>query len=186
MRVHLPQAAESDGEALEVLVWSLPGRHWKWRMHASALSLVERMMSDWEGDWIPDGFLVTDMMDVGQFRAALPSRMRHVPIVLYFHENQLTFPDHVERGAKTWDRHYAFLNLTSDLLADAVWFNSEYHRTAFLGAIPEFLKCFPSPRPVDAVERIAVRSEVVPIGIREDVFSAVAERADVYGEGAPV
>ena len=86
MRVHLPQAAESDGEALEVLVWSLPGRHWKWRMHASALSLVERMMSDWEGDWIPDGFLVTDMMDVGQFRAALPSRMRQVPIVLYFHE----------------------------------------------------------------------------------------------------
>lgn len=186
MRVHLPQAAESDGEALEVLVWSLPGRHWKWRMHASALSLVERMMSDWEGDWIPDGFLVTDMMDVGQFRAALPSRMRQVPIVLYFHENQLTFPDHLEREAKTWDRHYAFLNLTSALLADAVWFNSAYHRTAFLGAIPEFLKCLPSPRPVDAVERIAAHSEVVPIGIQEDVFSAVAERADVYGEGAPV
>lgn len=186
MRVHLPQAAEADGEALEVYVWSLPGRHWKWRMHASGLTLADRMMSDWDGDWVPDGFLVTDMMDVGQFRAALPPRMRQVPIVLYFHENQLTFPNHGEREAKSWDRHYAFLNLTSALLADAVWFNSEYHRMAFLGAIPDFLKCLPAPRPVDAAERIGACSEVVPIGIREDVFAAGADRATVYGEGAPV
>ena len=186
MRIHLPKAAASCGEDLEVLVWNLPGRHWKWRMHASALTLVERMMSDWQVDWIPDGFLVTDMMDVGQFRAALPSRMRQVPIVLYFHENQLTFPDHLEREAKTWDRHYAFLNLTSALLADAVWFNSEYHRAAFLSAIPDFLKCLPSPRPVDAVDRIAARSEVVPIGIRDDVFASPSDQVAVYGVGTPV
>ena len=186
MRVHLPDAAESQGESLEVISWNLPGRHWKWRMHASALTLVDRMMSEWKSDVVPDGFIVTDMMDVGQFRAALPPRMRQVPIVLYFHENQLTFPDHQEREAKTWDRHYAFLNLTSALLADAVWFNSEYHRTAFLSAIPEFLKCLPAPRPVDCAERIASRSEVVPIGIRKDVFSAADEGADVYGAGAPV
>ena len=186
MRIHLPEAAESHGKALEVHSWNLPGRHWKWRMHSSALTLVDRMMSEWRGDWIPDAFLVTDMMDVGQLRAALPSRMRQVPIVLYFHENQLTFPNHHERKAKAWDRHYAFLNLTSALLADAVWFNSAYHRREFLSAVPDFLKCLPAPRPVDSAERIEARSEVVPIGIREDVFNEAGECPSVYGAGAPV
>ena len=38
-----PLAARRSGEALEVEVFSLPGRHWKWRMHAASLVLVERM-----------------------------------------------------------------------------------------------------------------------------------------------
>lgn len=186
VQAHLPMAAQADGEELEVRVWSLPGRHWKWRMHASALTLADRMMQDIGSNWVPDALLVTDMMDVGQFRAALPARLRHIPVVVYFHENQLTFPDHPERPPKEWDRHYAFLNLTSALLADAVWFNSEYHRTVFLAAIPGFLKGLPSPRPYDALERIEAASSVVPIGLRDDVFLDGEERPRIFGEGAPV
>jgi len=183
---HLPLAARSDGDELEIRVWSLPGRHWKWRMHASALTLVDRMMQDIGSDWVPDAFLVTDMMDVGQFRAALPARLRHIPVVVYFHENQLTFPDHPERPAKEWDRHYAFLNLTSALLADAVWFNSQYHRRVFLDAIPGFLKGLPAPRPYSALETIDAASSVVPIGIGDEVFLDGENRPRLYGEGAPV
>ena len=144
---HLPNAAALAGDSLEVRSWNLPGRHWKWRMHQAGMTLAERMVSDVGEGWVPDAFLVTDMMDVGQFRAALPARLRSVPVVLYFHENQLTFPDHPERLPKEWDRHYAFMNLSSALLADAVWFNSEYHRRVFLEAVPGFVKGLPSPAP---------------------------------------
>lgn len=183
----LPLAAGSAGTDLEVHIAALPGRHWKWRMHASALVLVERMVQE---DWFlagVDAFIVTDMLDVGQFRAALPPSHRHVPIVLYFHENQLTFPDHPERPRKDWDRHYAFMNVTGALLADGVWFNSGYHRGLFLGAIPDFMSVFPAPRPVDVAERIEASSVVVPIGIEEDVFrSADVPRPTRWGAGPPV
>ena len=151
--------------------YSLPGRHWKWRMHSAALTMVERMKASGMLDVPVDLFLVTDMLDVGQFRAALPPELRGVPIALYFHENQLTFPDHPERPPEAWDRHYAFLNLTSALLADVVWFNSEYHRKVFLDAIPDFLRQLPSPRPVQPELTIQSKSEVLPIGLEADVFN---------------
>lgn len=183
---HLPDAAALAGDVLEVRSWSLPGRHWKWRMHQAGMTLAERMVAEVGEGWIPDAFLVTDMMDLGQFRAALPARLRSIPVVLYFHENQLTFPDHPERPPKEWDRHYAFMNLSSALLADAVWFNSDYHRRVFLEAVPGFVKGLPSPRPVHPVGRILTKSEVVPIGIRQDAFDAALDENDAFGGGDPV
>lgn len=183
---HLPDAAGLAGETLEVRSWSLPGRHWKWRMHQSGMTLAERMVADVGQGWVPDAFVVTDMMDVGQFRAALPARWRGIPIVLYVHENQLTFPDHPERPPKEWDRHYAYMNVSSALLADAVWFNSEYHCRVFLEAVPGFVKGLPSPRPVHPAERIRAKSAVVPIGIGQDAFEAGMKQHDAFGEGDPV
>lgn len=183
---HLPNAAAMTGETLEARSWSLPGRHWKWRMHQAGMTLAERMVADVGQGWVPDAFLVTDMMDLGQFRAALPAPWRSVPVVLYFHENQLTFPDHPERPQKEWDRHYAFMNLSSALLADAVWFNSEYHRRVFLEATPGFVKGLPSPRPAHPADRIRAKSTVVPIGICQDAFEAAAEENDAFGKGDPV
>lgn len=183
----LPQAAASMGGVAEVELLSLPGRHWKWRMHAGALTLVERMREAGTYERGIDVFIVTDMMDVAQLRAALPPGFRDVPIVLYFHENQLTFPDHPERPPKDWDRHYAFMNVTGAMLADQVWFNSGYHRDLFLAALPGFLAALPSPRPVHAESRIRARSCVVPIGIEEDVVSAGRNGGgNRFGEGPPV
>jgi len=167
-----PAAAARCGGELEVEVFSLPGRHWKWRMHAAALVLVERMLESGALNQVVDAFIVTDMLDVAQFRAALPPGMRDVPVVVYFHENQLTFPPHPERPEVEWDRHYAWLNLTSAWLADAVWFNSHYHRQIFLEAVPAFISSFPSPRPRNAAERIAKKSNVVRIGLENDVLEA--------------
>lgn len=183
----LPLAGNRAGVDVEIGLVDLPGRHWKWRMHAAALVLVERML---EMPWFRkgvDAFIVTDMLDVGQFRAALPAAHRSTPIILYFHENQLTFPEHPERPAREWDRHYAFLNVTGALLADAVWFNSAYHRELFLAALPRFIAAFPAPRPVDSAKRIADKSRVVPIGIEDDVRWMEGDiRPDRFGPGPPV
>ena len=184
-----PLAAQRAGEAAEFELYELPGRHWKWRMAASGLALVDRMQKAGAFDRDIDRFIVTDMMDVGQFRSALPPQFRAVPIILYFHENQLTFPPHRERPKLDWDRHYAFLNVTSALLADRVWFNSEYHRAAFLSALPDFMSAFPSPRPGNVAEAIASKSTVMPIGIDGDVLECGAadeKRPRIYGDGPPV
>ena len=183
---HVPRAAAEAGVELDIRSIGLPGRHWKWRMQASAWTLVRRLEERGDLKHPVDAFLVTDMMDVGQFRAALPEVHRGVPIVLYFHENQLTFPEHPERPNQEWDRHYAWMNLTSALLADAVWFNSNYHRQAFLEAIPGFLKGLPTPRPAEAGRRIESKSLVVPIGIEDDILDGAQSGPRVFGEGAPI
>lgn len=183
----IPRAAQRGGKDATVDVFELPGRHWKWRMVASALTLVERMSAEGALDRPVDAFIVTDMMDVGQFRAALPSAFRSVPVILYFHENQLTFPENVETPPAHWDRHYAFMNVSSALLADSIWFNSHYHKGAFLKALPAFLSAFPSPRPPNAVTTIESKSRVIPIGLEADVFAAGAsEEPGMFGTGAPV
>ena len=184
-----PLAAQRAGEQAQFECYSLPGRHWKWRMAASGLALVDRMKEAGALEEDIDCFIVTDMMDVGQFRSALPPRFRSVPIVLYFHENQLTFPLHSEGSPSQWDRHYAFINVSSALLADQVWFNSAYHKSAFLEAVPEFLSAFPAPRPRHVAEEIASKAEVMPIGIEEDVIRCGARpehRPRIYGDGPPV
>lgn len=187
MARELPLAAARFGAVLEVELQALPGRHWKWRMHAAALTLVDRMQADGVLDRAVDAFLVTDMLDAAQFRAALPPSHRAVPVIVYFHENQLTFPAHPERPPAVWDRHYAFVNVSSALVADAVWFNSAYHRDLFLSALPDFMAAFPAPRPVDSVLRIGDKAEVVPIGIGADALAAgVDKRPGTFGPGAPV
>ena len=187
MARELPAAAKKMGRGLTVEVFSLPGRHWKWRMHAAALTLVARMEEASLFEAGVDAYIVTDMLDVGQFRSALPPAERSKPVVLYFHENQLTFPAHPERPAEAWDRHYAFMNVTGALLADAVWFNSVYHRNLFLEALPAFMSAFPSPRPTDSAAVIAAKSKVIPIGIEDDVFTAgKVDGPGRFGEGPPV
>ena len=127
-----------QASAHEIKILSLPGRHWKWRMHGGAISLAREFLT---GEWSPDLILATDMLDLSSFLALTRQRLAKVPSILYFHENQLTYPwsasdqdVHLKR-----DRHYGFINLNSALVADAVWFNSSYHQEAFSG------RCFGVP-----------------------------------------
>jgi glycosyltransferase involved in cell wall biosynthesis len=90
-------------------------------------------------------------------RALLPERFKHVPIVCYFHENQLTYP----LAPDDWrDFQYAFTNITTALAADAVWFNSQAHLNAFVAAVGELLAKMPEHVPADLPARIAQRAEV--------------------------
>jgi len=82
--------------------------------------------------------------------------------VVYFHENQLTYPD---RRNEPRDQHFSFTNLTSALAADQIWFNSEFHRQSFTEALPAFLARMPDHAPRSAAAAIATRSRVVAPGI---------------------
>jgi glycosyltransferase involved in cell wall biosynthesis len=170
-------------------VLGMKPRKWKWRMlHAGAKfaedipvllrgwnserpspedssELNETISDDSLGEVDDIVFFATDMMNVAEFRGLLPPEHSSIPLVFYFHENQLTYPiEHPKDG----DRMFGWINILSAYAADEVWFNSKYHLDAFLEACPRFLRKTPDARPLHMAETIALKSSVLHQGV--DVF----------------
>lgn len=153
----------------EVRLFTLPGRFWKWRMHGGAVSLASAYRVS---GFTADVLLVTDMLDVTTFLALTREVTAGLPLALYMHENQLTYPlpadgstGPMRRQKGERDRHYVFVNYASMLAASHVFFNSRYHQTALLGALPAFLRHFPDLQELQTVEKIAAKSSVLPVGV---------------------
>lgn len=130
-------------------------------MRGSAVTLAAELVRTAE-EWFPDLLLVSDMVDLAALRGLVSPALREVPTVLYFHESQLTYPDSPRADP---DLSYAFVNWTSAVAADAVIFNSEFHRTVFFDEIPRFLRQFPDRRHGHLVESVAAKSEVLDVGV---------------------
>ncbi len=142
---------------------TLSGRHWKWRMHGGAVTLARQFM---ESDCKPDLILVSDMLDLTTFLALTRKKTAGISTALYFHENQLSYPWSPNGANPEQQRaHYAFINYTSALAADAVFFNSQYHLDAFNGQLPEFLKGFPDQNELSSLALLKAKSEVLPLGL---------------------
>lgn len=133
-------------------------------MHGGAVSLARQFLA---GNHAPDLLLATDMLDLATFLALTRRRSAGIPTAIYFHENQLTYPwSPTDRDIpQQRDKHYGFINFTSALAADAVFFNSAYHRDGFLAELPRLLKHFPDYNELESVEQIAVKSQVLPLGL---------------------
>jgi len=162
----------------EIELLTLSGRHWKWRMHGGAVTLARQFMTS---DCKPDLLLASDMLDLATFLSLTRDKTIGVPAALYCHENQLTYPWSPDDAdpAQQRDAHYAFINYTSALAADAVLFNSGYHREAFLGALPAFLGSFPDQNELESLPRLAAKSMVLPLGLdlrRLDRYGPEAKR----------
>jgi glycosyltransferase involved in cell wall biosynthesis len=164
---------------------TLHGRHWKWRMHGSAAAFASLLKQSYA---IPDVILTTDMMDVAAFRGLLSREWRGVPIIQYFHENQLTFPwnkaDPDFRNGQ--NRTYGFINIQSALAADTVLFNSKHHRLQFLNAVSQFLSKQPDYKLSTARTIIEKKSAVIPIGIRTDSKISSTQASPKTKDQAPV
>lgn len=133
-------------------------------MHGGAVSLSRQFL---ERRQPVDLLLASAMLDLTTFLALTRSKSAGVPSVLYFHENQLTYPwsPRDSDPPARRDAHYGFINYASALAADRVLFNSDYHRQAFLQALPGFLGVFPDYREVANIESIAAKSQVLPLGL---------------------
>lgn len=145
---------------------TLPGRFWKWRMQGGAITLARMAQDESEA---PDLILASDMLNLPTFLALAGSDLVNVPVAVYMHENQLTYP--LQPGEKR-DLHYGFINLASALRADAVFFNSAYHRETFLDELPRLLKHFPDFNELWAVDAIRTKSRVLPLGLGLTHFDA--------------
>jgi len=145
----------------DLTLFTLPGRHWKWRMHGGALSLARQTASAAAAGGVPQVFFASDMLDLPFFLAAARGGLRTVPSILYFHENQLTYPlpPGVER-----DLGYGFKNLAGAAVAEAVFFNSRYHMQEFLSAARDLLEAMPDDVPPGLLDEIEAKSQVLPVG----------------------
>ena len=155
----------NDEATWEVKTLTLPARHWKWRMHAAAITLSGLFDSL---NYAPDVLIVSEMMDVALFKALISKAGHgHLPILLYLHEIQLCYPISAsdEDLKKHFDNHYAFINYTSALAADQLIFNSTFHRDVFLEALPRFLKGFPKPNTIEYHPQLAPKSTGIDPGM---------------------
>jgi glycosyltransferase involved in cell wall biosynthesis len=169
----------SERSAHEIFLLGLEGRHWKWRMHGGAVTLARRFL---DGSFEPDVILASDMLDLTTFLALTKSRTAGVKTALYFHENQITYPwsDNDSDPSAERDVHYGFVNFTSALAADAVFFNSRYHMDSFLGELVPFLDGFPDHNEPGTVMEIAAKSRVLPLGVdlgRFDEYGAADDHS---------
>jgi glycosyltransferase involved in cell wall biosynthesis len=147
----------------DVDLLTLNGRHWKWRMHGGAVTLARQFL---ESKREPDLLLASDMLDLTSFLALTRKRTAKIPTALYFHENQLSYPWSPNGANPEQQRaHYAFINYTSALAADAVLFNSRYHREVFNDQLPGFLKGFPDQNELGSLDLLKTKSEVLPLGV---------------------
>jgi glycosyltransferase involved in cell wall biosynthesis len=150
------------GSCHTLALFTLPGRNWKWRMHGGALSLGERVLeSRARAGAGPDVFFASEMLDLPVFLATVCPVVGHVPTLLYFHENQLTYP--LPQGVER-DLSYGFKNVASAAAADTVVFNSEFHRREFLQAVSDLMGAMPDEIPEWVVPAIEQRSTVIPVG----------------------
>jgi len=146
----------------DVQLFTLAGRFWKWRMQGAAVELAaqtEKLC----GAHPPDLILATDMTNLpvwlALMRRILPAQTR---TVLYMHENQLTYPS---RPGEKPDLTYAMVNWLSQLCADTVVFNTEFHRRSWFDELPNLLKHFPDYNHLEKIEEVEARSHVMPVGI---------------------
>lgn len=153
--------------------WSRAGRHewtilplpaykWKWRMRHAAVTFAgqarDRLASG--AHW--DLLFCSDMLNLAEFLGLAPKEIRDLPSLLYFHENQLTYPVRVENER---DYQFGMTNMTSALAAHAVWFNSAFHKDSFLGALETLLKRMPDYQPFEALAQLEAKAQVFSPGV---------------------
>ena len=151
--------ARSSSHTIAII--SLPGRFWKWRMHGGAITLVKRFH---KLGFMPDLILASDMLNLPVFQSLVKT---NCPVAIYFHENQFTYPwspkdKDVELKR---DKHYGFINYSSALCADQVYFNSQFHLDSFFSGLNNFLKQFPDYREIQNIEQIKKKSSVLHLGM---------------------
>lgn len=163
---------------------TMAARFWKWRMQGGAVSLARKTREVVEGGFKPDVLFASDMVNLPAYLALTRDLVPDVPVVVYFHENQLTYP--LPEGTER-DYTYGYINYLSCLAADRVVFNSAFHRDQFLEALPLLLRAFPDYTHLHSVNRIREKSEVLHLGIelerhdlyRDPVARAARERSGV-------
>ena len=141
---------------------TLPGRHWKWRMHGGAITLAQQYNNL---DFKPDAILTSDMLNLPLFKSI--AKTDKIPIIMYFHENQITYPwsPNDRDIVKGRDHHYGFINYSSALVSDCNLFNSDFHRNSFTDSLKNFLSNFPDFNDYSNIDIIKNKSRTLYLGL---------------------
>lgn len=173
--------------AHQVTVIGLPqDGGWRWRMRGAGLTFVRMLRERWGDASLSahfDVIITTDMCDVASMLGVGRRLFAGMPIVLYMHENQLTYPLPAQRKL---DLTWPWMNYTSALAADMLWFNSDFHRQAFLAALPSLPRRFHDYHELAMIDTLAAKSYVCYPGIDLRRFDGVlAAGLDTHTEPQP-
>jgi len=136
-------------------------------MSHAAITFNQQLQEKKAADW--DILFCTDMLNLAEFIGLADKKIQSLPRVIYFHENQLTYPS---QNSDHRDLRYAYINFTSALAADEVWFNSNWHKEDFLQALEYWLMRMPDNRPRQAINTIEKKSRIHHPGIDSDCFES--------------
>ena len=165
---------------------TMPGRFWRWRIEGGGVTLAKKVRSVIEEGFEPDLLFATDMVNVPAVLSLARSRLQDVPVLLYFHENQLTYPLPPDRER---ERAYAITNYLSALAADRVVFNSQFHFDEFIEALPQLLRDFPDFTNMHTVRDLREKSTVLHLGMdlsAHDAYEGVRTTRSLHSTTPPV
>lgn len=137
---------------------TLPARKWKWRMRGAAITMAQQAAALAADGAEFDLMFASTFLNLAEFRGLVGGRLATVPAIVYFHENQLVYPN---RHVAEWDFQFPLTNITSALSADHCLFNTQWNLDSFLDAIPGFIREFPDHHPKGLSQRIAANSSVL-------------------------
>ncbi len=131
---------------------TLPARKWKWRMRGAAITMAQQARalaaepSRAAADRPFDLVFASTFLNLAEFRGLAGALDRAVPAIVYFHENQLVYPN---RHTAEWDFQFPLTNITSALSAEACVFNTRWNLDRFCRRDPRLhprVSRPPSPR----------------------------------------
>ncbi|WPD21299.1 MAG: DUF3524 domain-containing protein [Candidatus Electrothrix scaldis] len=111
---------------------SLPARKWKMRMQLAAPWFAERIKELINQGKRFDCILISTFLDLAVLRSLLSMQGVNLPLALYFHENQFSYPG--QQPDPSWFQ-FAAMNFSSALCADRLAFNSHYNLESFLDGV---------------------------------------------------
>ena len=154
----------------DIKILSLPGNKWKWRMHGGAITLAKNLN---ESNKNFDLIICSDFINLPVFKSLLNKKYRNLPFLIYFHENQITYPWSPKDSDKHLNRdlHYHYINYTSALLSDCNYFNSKYHYDSFLDGLEKYLRKMPDYNNLNTIDLIKDKSKILSIGCNLKKFN---------------
>ncbi|MCH9687451.1 MAG: DUF3524 domain-containing protein, partial [Deltaproteobacteria bacterium] len=138
---------------------TLPGRHWKWRMRGAAVWAATTHMEALNAGH--DLLLASSYLPLAELVGLCPT-LAAIPRLLYFHENQLAYPQRSPTPGGR-DHHFGFTQLVSALAATRCVFNSAYNRDSLLHHGRALLARMPDAVPRGWIERIEQSADVLPL-----------------------
>ena len=115
---------------------TLPARKWKMRMQTAAPFVAERIARLYSrGDQF-DAVFCSTFIDVAVLRSLLAMQGIHIPVAVYFHENQFAYPVRIRDPSFF---QFTSINFTTALAADRLFFNSLFNLESFISGITMFL-----------------------------------------------
>ncbi|XP_052768800.1 glycosyltransferase-like domain-containing protein 1 isoform X2 [Mya arenaria] len=163
--------SEIPGSALV----TMSGKKWPWRARTAALHLSQNIPRQHSFRTV----FASSVLNMAELIALRPD-LASTHKVLYFHENQLTYPVQVHKQRPERDFQFGYNQILSALVSDVVVFNSSYNMETFLGNINSFLKQMQEYRPKHLADQIRDKCRVLHFPIMfPDRDGAVNEKSNV-------